>query len=106
VINLWVEQVKSHLTTPNNNLSTQSMQRLSATTSLLTNHILDLCVYSLHPTKSGILTFEKNPTKNTILENRSNYLPKWSDLIFLAKLTSFGKQMRVLESFYCYTNLS
>jgi hypothetical protein len=35
VLYLWVEKVKWHLTTPNN-LSTQSMQRVSATTSLLT----------------------------------------------------------------------
>jgi hypothetical protein len=27
------------------------------------------------PYKSEILAFEKNPTKNAILENRSNHLP-------------------------------
>jgi hypothetical protein len=31
--------------------------------------------YSLHPVKTAILTFEKNLTKNAILENRSIYLP-------------------------------
>jgi hypothetical protein len=32
-------------------------------------------MYSLRSIKSAILEFEKNPTKKTILENRSNYLP-------------------------------
>jgi hypothetical protein len=34
------------------------------------------------------------------------FLIKGSDLICMAKLITFGKQMRVLESFHSSTNLS
>jgi hypothetical protein len=38
--------------------------------------VVDLVTkYYLGHIKSAILDFEKNPTKNAILENRSNYLP-------------------------------
>jgi hypothetical protein len=62
-------------------------------------------IYSPHHIKSAILTFEKKSHKECNFI-RPNYLPKWSDLISLAKLTPFGKQMRVLESFHSSTNLS
>jgi hypothetical protein len=34
------------------------------------------------------------------------FLIKWSDFICMAKLTTFDKQMRVLEFFHSSTNLS
>jgi hypothetical protein len=63
--------------------------------------------YSLRPIKSVILDFEKNPTKDAILKiDLINFLIKSSDLICMTKLTAFGKQMRILESFHFSTNLS
>jgi hypothetical protein len=56
--------------------------------------------------KNGLF-LEKNLTKNAILEiDLINFLIKLSDLICMAKLTAFDKQMRVLESFNSSTNLS
>jgi predicted YcjX-like family ATPase len=64
-------------------------------------------MYSLRPIKSAILPFEKNLTKNAILENRFNYLPhKVVRSDFHDKTCCICKQMRVLKSFLSSTNLS